>query len=201
MATKNAASGKANNQQLSDEEIIELYWKRNEEAIAQTDIKYGKYLLTIAYNIVHDRQDSEECLNDTYVGTWNAIPPARPTALRAFLTTIMRRIAINRYYSNQKATRVPSEMTVALSEIEAFTDDGTSVEQEADARRIGQVISRYLRTLTKRQRYIFMSRYYVASTVDSIASSLHVSRSTVNKQLALMRKGLKQALESEGYNV
>lgn len=186
---------------LDDAEIVELYWQRDEYAIAATDTKYKKHLMAVAHNIVHDLQDCEECLNDTYVGTWNAIPPARPTALRAFLTTIMRRIAINRYYSNQKATRVPSEMTVALSEIEAFTDDGTSVEQEADARRIGQVISRYLRTLTKRQRYIFMSRYYVASTVDSIASSLHVSRSTVNKQLALMRKGLKQALESEGYNV
>ena len=186
---------------LDDAEIVELYWQRDEYAIAATDAKYKKHLMAVAHNIVHDLQDCEECLNDTYMGTWNAIPPARPTALRAFLTTIMRRIAINRYYSNQKATRVPSEMTVALSEIEAFTDDGTSVEQEADARRIGQVISRYLRTLTKRQRYIFMSRYYVASTVDSIASSLHVSRSTVNKQLALMRKGLKQALESEGYNV
>ena len=186
---------------LDDAEIVELYWQRDQAAIAATDAKYKKHLMAVAYNIVHDLQDCEECLNDTYVGTWNAIPPARPTALRAFLTTIMRRIAINRYYSNQKATRVPSEMTVALSEIEAFTDDGTSVEQEADARRIGQVISRYLRTLTKRQRYIFMSRYYVASTVDSIASSLHVSRSTVNKQLALMREGLKQALESEGYNV
>ena len=186
---------------LDDAEIVELYWQRDEYAIAATDAKYQKHLMAVAHNIVHDLQDCEECLNDTYVGTWNAIPPARPTALRAFLTTIMRRIAINRYYSNQKATRVPSEMTVALSEIEAFTDDGTSVEQEADARRIGQVISRYLRTLTKRQRYIFMSRYYVASTVDSIASSLHVSRSTVNKQLALMRKGLKQALESEGYEI
>lgn len=186
---------------LDDAEIVELYWQRDQAAIAATDTKYKKHLMAVAYNIVHDLQDCEECLNDTYMGAWNAIPPARPTALRAFLTTIMRRIAINRYYSNQKATRVPSEMTVALSEIEAFTDDGTSVEQEADARRIGQVISRYLRTLTKRQRYIFMSRYYVASTVDSISSSLHVSRSTVNKQLALMRKGLKQALESEGYQV
>ena len=186
---------------LGDAEIVELYWQRDEYAIAATDAKYKKHLMAVAYNIVHDSQDCEECLNDTYVGAWNAIPPAKPTALRAFLTTIMRRIAINRYYSNQKATRVPSEMTVALSEIEAFADDCMSVEQELDARHIGKVISRYLRTLTNRQRYIFMSRYYAANTVDSIASSLHVSRSTVNKQLALMRKGLQQALESEGYEI
>ena len=186
---------------LDDAEIVELYWQRDEYAIAATDTKYHKHLMAVAYNIVHDLQDCEECLNDTYMGAWNAIPPARPTALRAFLTTIMRRIAINRYYSNQKATRVPGEMTVALSEIEAFTDDGTSIEQALDAQHIGKVISRYLRTLTARQRYIFLSRYYVANTVDDIASSLHVSRSTVNKQLALMRKGLQQALESEGYEI
>ena len=186
---------------LDDAEIVELYWQRDQTAIAATDTKYKKHLMAVAYNIVHDLQDCEECLNDTYMGAWNAIPPARPTALRAFLTTIMRRIAINRYHSNQKASHVPSEMTVALAEIEAFTDDGTSIEAEIDAIRLGQAISRYLRTLNARQRYIFMSRYYVANTVDSIARSLHVSRSTVNKQLALMREGLKRALEREGYQV
>ena len=186
---------------MSDEKIVDLYWQRDERAIKETDIKYKKFLLSVAVNIVHDMCDCEECLNDTYMGAWNAIPPARPTALRAFLTTIMRRIAINRYHSNQKASQVPSEMTVALAEIEAFTDDGTSIEAEIDAIRLGQAISRYLRTLNARQRYIFMSRYYVANTVDNIARSLHVSRSTVNKQLALMREGLKQALEREGYQV
>ena len=186
---------------LADDEIVELYWLRDETAIQATDAKYKKHLMAIAYNIVHDTRDCEECLNDTYLGAWNAIPPARPTALRAFLTTLMRRIAINRYYSNQRVSQVPSEMTVALSEIEAFADDGTDTEQALDALRLGQVISRYLRTLDKRQRYIFMSRYYAANTVDSIAAALRISRSTVNKQLAWMRKSLKQALESEGYQV
>lgn len=187
--------------QLSDAQIVELYRQRDEYAIAATDAKYKKHLMAVARNIVHDLLDCEECLNDTYIGAWNAIPPASPTSLRAFLTTIMRRIAVNRYYNNQKASHIPSEMTVALSEIEAFTDDGTSMDAELDAMHLGQAISRYLRTLDARQRYIFMSRYYTANTVDSIAHSLRVSRSTVNKQLALMRKGLKQALESEGYEI
>ena len=187
--------------QLSDAQIVELYWQRDQAAIAATDAKYQRHLMAVARNIVHDPWDCEECLNDTYLGAWNAIPPASPTSLRAFLTTIMRRIAVNRYYSNQRAGRIPTEMTVALSEIEAFTDDGTSMDAELDAMHLGQTISRYLRTLDARQRYIFMSRYYTANTVDSIAHSLHVSRSTVNKQLALMREGLKQALESEGYEI
>ena len=187
--------------QLSDAQIVELYRQRDEYAIAATDTKYKKHLMAVARNIVHDLLDCEECLNDTYIGAWNAIPPASPTSLRAFLTTIMRRIAVNHYYNNQKASHIPSEMTVALSEIEAFTDNGASMDAELDAMHLGQTISRYLRTLDARQRYIFMSRYYTANTVDSIAHSLRVSRSTVNKQLALMRKGLKQALESEGYEI
>ena len=186
---------------LDDAKIVELYWQRDQAAIAATDAKYKRHLMAVAHNVVHDLLDCEECLNDTYLGAWNAIPPASPTSLRAFLTTIMRRIAVNRYYSNQRAGRIPGEMTVALSEIEAFTDDGTSMDAELDAMQLGQAISRYLRTLNARQRYIFMSRYYVANTVDSIARSLHVSRSTVNKQLALMREGLKRALEREGYQV
>lgn len=94
---------------ISDEQIISLYWSRNEKAIEETDFKYKKYLLTIAYNIVHDPHDCEECLNDTYLATWNAIPSSRPNLLKAFLTTLMRRIAINRYHSNLRH----SEMTVS----------------------------------------------------------------------------------------
>ena len=87
---------------MDDEEIVELYWNRNERAIEETDFKYKKYLFSIAYNIVHDRLDSEECLNDTYLGVWKAIPPTKPNVLIAFLTTITRRIAIKRYHSNLK---------------------------------------------------------------------------------------------------
>ena len=114
---------------VSDEQIIELYWKRDEIAIRETDLKYGKYLLTVAYNIVRDRQDCEECLNDTYVGVWNAIPPARPNAFKAFLTTVMRRIAVNRYHSNHRKGRLPSEMTVSLSELEGILTESETPEE------------------------------------------------------------------------
>ena len=105
---------------LEDNEIIELFWSRNESAIDETDIKYGKYLLAIAFNILNDTLDSEECLNDTYLSVWNSIPPTRPNILRAFLTTVMRRVAVNRYHSNSKKSAVPSEMTHSLSEMEYF---------------------------------------------------------------------------------
>ena len=89
-------------EELSDEQIIELYFGRNEDAIAETDRKYGKYLFTVAYNVLHDNSDCEECVNDTYLGAWKAMPPTRPNVLKAFLTAITRRVAIKRYHSNMK---------------------------------------------------------------------------------------------------
>lgn len=185
---------------LEDAEIVALYWQRDEKAIEETDVKYQKYLFSVAYNVLHDRLDCEECLNDTYVGAWNAIPPARPNSLKAFLSTIMRRIAVNRYHSNCKKTNVPSEMTIALSELEAFWGE-EDPRESLDSYRLGRIISDHLRSLSPRARFIFMSRYYVANTVDRIAADLRVSRSTVNKELASIRKSLKEKLESEGYLV
>lgn len=186
---------------ISDEKIIELYWARNEKAIEETDLKYKKYLFSIAYNIVHDQLDCEECLNDTYLGTWNAIPPQKPRVLKAFLTVIMRRIAINRYHSNLRKNIVPSELTVSLSEIEDFISGDDDVSADFDAERLGQVISDFVRSLSERKRFIFISRFYVADSIDTIASDLHLSRSMVNKELAAIKYALKEKLESEGYSI
>ena len=193
MELKKSATGAI----LDDSAIIELYWQRDEDAILHTDIKYRRVLMTVAYNIVHDKRDCEECLNDTYMGAWKTIPPTRPNALRAFLTTVMRRVAVNRYTRNIRKSVVPSEMTVSFSELEDITS-GTSVESEFDSVLFGKALSDFLRTLSKRRRFIFMSRYYVCNTVDKIADDLNLSRSTVNKELAFIRKELKEKLESEG---
>ena len=184
---------------IADEKIIELYWSRNEKAIEETDLKYKKYLISIAYNIVHDQLDCEECLNDTYLGTWNAIPPQKPRVLKAFLTVIMRRIAINRYHNNLRKNVVPSELTVSLSEIEDFISGDDDVSAEFDAERLGRVISDFVRSLSDRRQFIFMSRYYLADPIDTIASDLSLSRSMINKELATIRSALKEKLESEGY--
>lgn len=185
---------------LNDSEIIDLFWQRDEKAIAETDKKYRSHLLAVANNILHDRLDGEECLNDVYAGAWNAIPPSRPENLCAFLTTVMRRIAVNRYHSNRKKSNIPSEMTVALSELESFLGE-EDLSEAIDAYRLGGIISDFVRALSQRGRFIFMSRYYMANTVDQIAKDLGVSRSTVNKELAIIRKTLKEKLESEDYLV
>ncbi len=182
-----------------DESIVRLYWERDEKAIAETDFKYKKYLLTVAYRILRNEPDCEECLNDTYLGAWQAIPPARPRSLKAFLTTIMRRIAVNRYHRKARARTVPSEMTLSLSELEDFISSEGNPAADFDADRLGEIISGFVRSLNERRRYVFMSRYYAAEPIDEIAADLRLSRSMINKELAAIRSALRQALESEGY--
>ena len=184
---------------IEDEKIIALYWDRDEKAIEETDFKYRKYLFSVAYNLLCDRLDCEECLNDTYLGAWNAMPPSRPDVLKAFLTTIARRNAIKRYHRNQKKSAVPSEMTVSLSELEAFVAGDEDVGSDFDAERLGRVISDFVRSLPDRRRFIFMSRYYLAEPIDTIAKDLSLSRSMINKELASIRNALRERLESEGY--
>ena len=185
---------------LTDETIIDLYWQRDESAIAETDYKYRKFLLSLVYAMVTDRQDCEECLNDTYLGAWNAIPPERPRMLKAFLATILRRNAVNRYHHSHRKSAIPPEMTVALSELEPILG-ASAASAEVDAHQLGKRISSVARGLSPRQRYIFISRYYSAQPIAVIAAHLSLSRSMVNKELSAIRADLKSYLEKEGYTV
>lgn len=183
---------------LPDEEIVELYWNRDEKAITATDDKYRQFLFTIAYNIVHDNLDCEECLNDTYLGTWNRIPPTRPNVFQAFLSRIMRNIAVNRYKHNTAAKRVPSELTVSLEELEHCMRSDLTVEEEVAIKRLSDALNDYLCALPERDRLVFMCRYYYADKVIEIADMLGISRNTVTKYLDNIREGLKEHLIEEG---
>lgn len=185
---------------LEDTEIVDLYWQRDERAIGETDKKYRKYLLSVAHNFLCSQKDCEECVNDAYMSAWVRIPPARPDMLKAFLTTIIRRIAINKFNEMSRQKRIPSNITDSLDGLENYIPERTFLN-EIDEEQLGKVINDYLSTLSKRQRYIFMSRYYVADSIDKIADELSVSRSTVNKEIAVIKDGLKIALEREGYKV
>lgn len=184
---------------LSDEQIIDMYWARNEEAIPETDKKYGNYLFTVAKSIVSDKLDCEECLNDTYLGTWNKIPPERPNIFRAFLTRIMRNIAIDRFRKNSAKRRIPSEMQVSLDELENCITATPSVEEEYLTSKVAEVLSVYLRSLSRRKEMIFVCRYYYADRIADIAKMLGVSENTVFRELAEIRAGLRERLEREGY--
>ena len=186
---------------MSDADIVELYWQRDEQAIKQTDIKYRSFLLSVAQNIVHDMRDSEECLNDTYIGVWNAMPPSRPTVLQAFLATIMRRVAINRYKANKRHKRVASELTVSLSDLGDILADEDDVTAEVQAKELAKIISAYVRALPDRQMFIFVGRFYMADPLAKIAKELRCSLATVKREIAAIKEGLKKHLESEGYDL
>ncbi len=183
---------------LDDNQIVDLYWNRDERAIDETDKKYRNYLHTIAYNIVHDRLDCEECLNDTYLGTWNSIPPTRPNILQAFLARIMRNVAVDKYRKNHAAGRVPSELIVSLDELdEAMIYEDTSSE-DATVAAVAEALNRYLKGLDEREQLIFVCRYYYADRIADIAKMMGVSEKTVSRALHSMRDRLRDELEKEG---
>ncbi len=187
------------NKLLSDNDIIELYWQREERAIKETDRKYGNYLHTIAYNIIHDNLDCEECLNDTYVGTWERIPPARPNAFKVFLAKIMRNIALDRFRKNRASKRIPSELVVSLEELDECIPSDISVEEKYFIKELGKLLNTYIRSLSAREEFIFVCRYYYSDSMAHIAKLLDMSEKTVSRDLSQIRNGLRELLGKEGY--
>lgn len=183
---------------LSDEQIIELYWNRQETAISATDDKYGRFLYTIAYNILNNHMDCEECVDDTYLGAWNRIPPTRPSIFQVFLSRMLRNIAVDRYRRNTASKRVPSELTSSLDEIDEFLPGDYSVETEYRIKEIGRILNKFINSLSERDRFTFVCRYYYADQVDDIARMLQVSGRTVYRSLVRMRESLREELEKEG---
>lgn len=185
----------------SDETIIDLYWQRDEQAIKATEEKYGKYLYTIAYRIIHDSMDCEECLNDTYLGTWNSIPPSRPQIFQAFLSRIMRNIATDKFRKKHASSRIPSELSVSLDELDGCMGYSDSVENDYAVLELARLLNAYLRSLPGRREFIFICRYYYADRVTDIAQMLDVSPNTIYRELQAIRDGLKACLEKEGYQI
>ena len=185
---------------LTDGQIIELYNMRDERAISATDRKYRSYLYTIAFNILSSNEDSEECLNDTYLKVWNSIPPAMPRVLKAFLSKITRNTALDKYDEQTAKKRVPLSACEELSELEGFIGDN-AMPSEIEAREIARIVSDFLDSLSDTDFYIFMSRYYFARPIGEIASLLCCSESTVNKEIAAIKRELKEKLMKEGYTL
>ena len=186
---------------LPDEEIIQLYWDRDESAIRQTDRKYRNYLYAIAWNLLSDHQDSEECLNDTYFKTWNTIPPTQPKIFLSFLSKIMRNTALDRYDAATRQKRIPAELCDPVESFEGVLSDSPSLEDIMAAKRIGHLISEYLDTVSDKQLYIFLSRYYFFVPTAQIAQTLHLSVSSVHKQLSAMKQALRAHLLQGGVDL
>ena len=180
---------------MDDEKIVALYWERNENAIRETEAKYGKYCYAIAYNILHSREDADECVNDTWYGAWDAMPPERPTKLRWFLARITRNIAIDRYrYDSAKKRR--GEVEIAMDEYwECIPNEDAPMEDELALK---EAINAFLAALDLRSRVIFMRRYWYAMSVRDIAYGMSLSESYVSVILHRTRMKFKDHLTKEG---
>ncbi|MCD8144746.1 MAG: sigma-70 family RNA polymerase sigma factor [Oscillospiraceae bacterium] len=176
---------------MEDTEIIDLFFERNEQAIQELDLKYGKICYTLSYNILNNRQDAEECVNDAYLGAWNSIPPARPSPLLSYLAKITRNISLKAYWRNNAAKR-GSHYTIAMQEIEACIADSKAVDDELEAKELARLIEDFLDTLTVKERVIFMRRYAYMDTYADIAVRVGISEKNVSVRLTYIRRKMKQ---------
>ena len=183
---------------MKDHEIIELYWARNQLAITATAEKYGSYCHIIAYNILHNNEDAEECSNDTYLGAWNSIPPQRPNRLSIYLGKITRNLALNRYKRYTAEKRGHGQVELVLSELEACIPANTSVEQAIEEKELAAAIDRFLYSRPEQNRRIFVRRYWHLYALRDIADAYGMSESKVTSLLFRMRNELRIFLEKEG---
>ncbi len=186
---------------MEDRKIIELFFKRSENAISETEVKYGPYLSKIAYNILFDAEDSKECVNDTYLKAWNAIPPQEPKALSTFLGKITRRLAIDVFRRKHAEKRINSEYTLSLSELDECIPDKFSAEEELEQKELSESINRFLSSLPEESRDIFVCRYFYSDSVKEIASFFGTSESKIKSSLFRSRRALKKHLEKEGISL
>jgi RNA polymerase sigma-70 factor (ECF subfamily) len=185
---------------LEDKEIVELYWQRKENAIYETDKKYRNYLRSIAMNVLNSKQDAEECVNDTYLGAWNAIPDKRPDILPPFIGRITRNISLNKYNFNTAKKRNVN-FTMLLSELDECVSGTESVEQQYEKGLIGKAISDFLEKHSSEISDIFVCRYWYSDSIKDIAKRFDMSESKVKSLLLRTRNKLKIYLDQEGYNL
>lgn len=183
---------------MDDQQIIELYWARSETAIAETARKYGPYCHFIAYHILRSKEDSEECVNDTYWKAWGAMPPQRPHQLRTFLGKITRNLSLNRYAKAAAEKRGAGQVPLALDELAECVPAPDSVERAVDDQMLTDILNGFLAGLQAETRRIFLQRYWYLSSVREIAADFGISESKVKTTLFRTRNKLKQHLEKEG---
>ena len=184
---------------MTDRQIIELYWARNEAAIQETDLRYGKKLHTLADKIVHNFEDAQECVSDTYLKTWDTIPPTRPEYFFAYIAKICRNFALG-VLDWKSAAKRKGEVVSLTAEMEACIPDPQH-ERKLEGEELGQVLNRFLESLSYENRVIFLRRYWYLDTIAEIAGRYGMSESKVKTQLHRTRTKLHAFLTKEGITV
>lgn len=183
---------------MEDQGIVQLFFDRSEQAIVETDKKYGAYCYSIAYNILVNREDSEESVSDTYMAAWNAIPPQRPHLLNAFLAKITRHISINRWRRRSAKKRGGGEIMLALEELGDCADEH-SVESEFSKKELTRVLNGFLSSLPEAERNVLLCRYWYLDSIQTICEASGFSESKLTSMLHRLRGKLRKALSEEGY--
>ncbi len=178
---------------IQDDEIIKLFFERSEQGIRELETKYGHACFKLSYNILGNRQDAEECVNDAYLGVWNAIPPAKPDPLSSFVLKIVRNLSLKKYWKN-RAQKRDSAYTVSIHEIELFIATPSTTESEIDARELAKMIEEFLDMQTAENRVIFMRRYWFSDTYKDIAEQMDLTEKVISVRLTRIRKKLREFL-------
>ena len=186
---------------MEDMQIVDLYFARNEQAIGETDVKYGKYLFSIAHNILYDRLDAEETVNDTYMGAWRSIPPHRPNRLSTYLGKITRRCALEKWKTNHAKKRGGGEVTIALEELGDCIPGGETPEQTMEMKELTARINCFLKMLPDTEQKVFINRYWYLTPIKHIARDFGYSESKVKSMLSRTRGKLKAYLQKEGIGI
>ena len=182
---------------MTDTEIINLFFERSEQAITELAKKHGSAVARVARNILGNEQDTEECVNDTYLGTWNAIPPHKPSPLRTFVCKIARNLATMKYHSNTAEKR-NSQYDLALDELEECLSDNENVEEAYEAKELREAINSFMATLNYSDRFLFVRRYWYSDPVKDIAKMADSTTNSVTVRLFRIREKLRLYLEKEG---
>ena len=183
---------------MDDAEIINMYWQRNEQAIIETDAKYGLMCLRISTNILRNREDAQESVNDTYLTTWNTIPPERPTLLGSFVAKIIRNISLKRLEFNNAKKRKP-ESSVDFDELAEYLSSDIDIWKALEAKELAASISSFLKKQSCEARLVFLRKYWFMDTNEEIAQRYNTSVGSVTASLFRTRKKLKAFLRKEGY--
>ncbi len=183
---------------LSDEAIVALYFARDEAAIGHTADKYGRYCYAIAHRILHSTEDAEECVNDTYLRTWDTIPPSRPTYLSLFLAKIVRNLSLDRYKAGRTRKRGGGELPLLLGELGECIAAGEDVQKQMEEKELARFIGAYLQTVPERDRRLFVRRYFYAMSVSEAAEAEHLTENHASKILSRMRERIRDRLREEG---
>jgi len=184
---------------VKDSEIIDFYWNKDSKAISASVEQYGAYCFSIANGILDDARDSEECVNDTWLRAWNAIPPTRPTVLKVFFAKITRHLSFDRYKARRSLKRGGGETVLVLEELAECIAGETDVEGQVNAKELGEVINQFVASLSEREKNLFIRRYFFSEPIKVIADRYDTSENYVNVTLSRVRRRLRGHLSKEGY--